>query len=163
MGDTIQIRRTYSLAYGILLVMKIVLLEDIKGIGVRGEVCTVGDGYALNFLIPQKKALETKDERGAQVAQQKAAKDQQREKRGEKEKSILNLLPDTITLQMPANEQGTLFSAVTADTIVQHLGKQDIPTAPQQFKMDPIKEVGEYTIHYRQGEKSIAVIIERSA
>ena len=71
------------------------------------------------------------------------------------------MLPDTITLQVPANEQGTLFSAVTADTIVQHLGKQDIPTAPQQFTMEPIKEVGKYTIHYKQGEKSITVIVEK--
>ena len=143
--------------------MKIVLLEDIKGLGVRGDVCSVGDGYALNFLIPQKKALETKDVQGAQVARQKTAQDQQREERAEEEQSIVKMLPDTITLQVPANDQGTLFSAVTADTIVQHLGKQDIPTAPQQFSMDPIKEVGEYTIHYKQGEKSITVIIEKSA
>ncbi len=143
--------------------MKIVLLEDIKGLGVRGDVCSVGDGYALNFLIPKKKALETKDAQGAQVARQKTAQDQQREERAEEEQSIVKMLPDTITLQVPANDQGTLFSAVTADTIVQHLGKQDIPTAPQQFSMDPIKEVGEYTIHYKQGEKSITVIIEKSA
>ena len=143
--------------------MKIVLLEDIKGLGVRGDVCTVGDGYALNFLIPQKKALEAKDEQGAQVAQQKVTQDQKREAQAEKEQSIVKVLPDTITLQMPANEQGTLFSAVTADTIVQHLGEQDIPTAPQQFTMKPIKEVGEYTIHYKQGEKSITVIVEKSA
>ena len=143
--------------------MKIVLLEDIKGLGVRGDVCTVGDGYALNFLIPQKKALETKDAQGAQVVQQKAVRDQQREQRDEKEQSIVKVLPDTITLQVPANEQGTLFSAVTADTIVQHLGKQDIPTAPQQFTMKPIKEIGEYTIHYKQGEKTITVIIEKDA
>ena len=143
--------------------MKIVLLEDIKGLGVRGDVCTVGDGYALNFLIPQKKALETKDAQGAQVAQQKVAQDKQREKRTKEEQSIVKMLPDTITLQIPANEQGTLFSTVTADTIVEHLGKQDIPTAPQQFAMEPIKEVGEYTIHYKQGEKSITVIIEKSA
>ena len=58
--------------YAILIPMKIVLLEDIKGLGVRGDVCEVGDGYALNFLIPQKKALETKDARGTQVVQQKA-------------------------------------------------------------------------------------------
>lgn len=143
--------------------MKIVLLEDIKGLGVRGDVCTVGDGYALNFLIPQKKALETKDARGAQVAQQKAVQDSRREERAEEEQSIVKMLPDTITLQVPANEQGTLFSAVTADTIVEHLGKQDIPTAPQQFSMEPIKEVGEYTIHYKQGEKTITVTIEKGA
>ena len=89
--------------------------------------------------------------------------DQKREAQAEKEQSIVKVLPDTITLQMPANEQGTLFSAVTADTIVQHLGEQDIPTAPQQFTMKPIKEVGEYTIHYKQGEKSITVIVEKSA
>ena len=141
--------------------MKIVLLEDIKGLGVRGDVCEVGDGYALNFLIPQKKALETKDARGTQVVQQKAIQDQQREQRAEKEQSIVKMLPDTIALQVPANEQGTLFSAVTADTIVQHLGKQDIPTAPQQFTMEPIKEVGKYTIHYKQGEKTITVIVEK--
>lgn len=143
--------------------MKIVLLEDIKGLGTRGDICTVGDGYALNFLIPRKKALETKDAQSAQVTQQKAIKDQQREERAKEEQSIVKILPDTITLQVPANEQGTLFSAVTADTIVQYLGKQDIPTAPQQFSMNPIKEVGEYTIHYKQGEKSITVIIEKSA
>ena len=139
------------------------LLEDIKGLGVRGDICTVGDGYALNFLIPQKKALETKDVQGTQVAQQKKAQDQKREERAEEEQSIVKMLPDTITLQVPANEQGTLFSAVTTDTIVQHLGKQGIPTAPQQFSMEPIKEVGEYTIHYKQGEKSITVTVEKSA
>ena len=141
--------------------MKIVLLEDVKGLGVRGDVREVGDGYALNFLIPQKKALETKDARGVQVVQQKAIRDQEREQQIEKEQSIVKMLPNTITLQMPANEQGTLFRAVTADTIVQHLGKQDIPTAPQQFTMDPIKELGEYTIHYKQGEKAITVIVEK--
>ena len=141
--------------------MKIVLLEDIKGLGVRGDVCEVGDGYALNFLIPQKKALETKDAKGAQVVQQQATKEQRREKQADQEQSIVKMLPDTITLQVPANEQGTLFSAVTADTIVEHLGKQDIPTAPQQFTMEPIKEVGEYTIHYKQGERTITVIVEK--
>lgn len=141
--------------------MKVVLLEDIKGLGVRGDVCTVGDGYALNFLIPQKKALETKDERGAQVVRQKAMQDKRREEQVEKEQRVVKILPDTITLRVPVNEQGTLFSAVTADTIVQHLGEQDIPTAPQQFTMEPIKEVGEYTIDYKQGEKSITVIVEK--
>ncbi|MCY4577278.1 MAG: 50S ribosomal protein L9 [Candidatus Kaiserbacteria bacterium] len=141
--------------------MKVVLLEDIKGLGVRGDVREVGDGYALNFLIPQKKALETKDVQGAQVVRQQAVKNQQREQRTEKEQGIVKMLPDTITLRVPANEQGTLFRAVTADTVVQHLGGQDIPTAPQQFAMEPIKEVGEHTIHYKQGKKTITVIVER--
>ena len=144
--------------------MQVVLLEDVKGLGARGEVCTVGDGYALNFLIPRKKALETNDSKGKQVLQQKASRDKQREDQAVQEQSIVKMLPDTITLQVPANEQGVLFSAVTTDTIVEHLGKQDIPTAPQQFLLDePIKQVGTYTIRYKQGEKIITVLVEKSA
>ena len=143
--------------------MQVVLLQDVAGLGVRGEVHTVGDGYALNFLIPQKKALETTDARGTQLAREKSRKDQKREEEMKKMQSIVALLPDTITLRVPANEQGTLFSAVTADMIVQHLGTLDIPTAPQQFSMEPIKEVGEHTIHYKEGEKKITVIVEKSA
>ena len=143
--------------------MKIVLLQDIRGLGVRGDICTVGDGYALNFLIPQKKALQTADPRGAQVLQQHFTKKQQREQQIEERQGILAMLPDTLTLQMPANEQGTLFSAVTAEVIVEHLGTMDIPTAPQQFLMEPIKEVGEHTIQYKEGEKVMTVIVEKSA
>ena len=143
--------------------MKVVLLEDIKGLGTRGDVCAVGDGYALNFLIPQKRALETLDPHGVQMVQQHLMKKQQREQETKEQKGIVAMLPDSITLKMPANEQGTLFSAVTPDVIVQHLGTMDIPTAPQQFSMDPIKETGEHTIHYKEGEKAITVIIEKSA
>lgn len=142
--------------------MEIVLLEDIRGLGVRGDVCTVGDGYALNFLIPQKKALETTDPQGKQVIQQKHTQKELRVKREEKEQGIINMLPDTITLHVPANDQGTLFSAITADTIVQHLGDTGIPTAPQQFSMKPIKEVGKHEIHYKEGEKAITVIVEKT-
>ena len=142
--------------------MKVVLLEDMRGLGVRGDVCTVGDGYALNFLIPQKKALEKNDLKAREVLQQKAQSDERREARAEQEQSIVKMLPETITLQAPANEQGTLFSAITADTLVEHLGAQDIPTAPQQFTMDPIKEVGNHTVQYKQGEKTITVVVEKS-
>ena len=143
--------------------MKVVLLEDIKGLGARGDVCAVGDGYALNFLIPQKKALETADSQGVQLMQREAGKNLLRERKTEEEKGIVAMLPNSITLQMPANEQGTLFNAVTPDIIVQHLGKIGLPTAPQQFSMDPIKEVGKHTIHYKEGEKAITVIVEKGA
>ena len=143
--------------------MKVVLLEDIKGLGVRGDVCAVGDGYALNFLIPQKKALETADPQGMQMVQTHLTKKHQREQETEKQQGIIAALPDVLTLQMPANEQGTLFSAVTTDTVVEHLGKMDIPTAPQQFSMEPIKEVGEHTVHYKEGGKTMTIIVEKSA
>lgn len=142
--------------------MKVVLLQDIKGLGARGDVCTVRDGYALNFLIPQKKALETADPRGKQEVQQQTAKKQLRARQTEKEQGVVAMLPDTITLRMPANEQGTLFSAVTPDVIVEHLGSMNIPTAPQQFSMDPIKEVGKHTIYYKEGEKTITVLVEKN-
>ena len=152
---------SYFMCYGILIFMKVVLLEDIKGLGVRGDVCVVGDGYAFNFLIPQKKALETADPRGMAVLQRKVTQEELRAQKSRKEQGIVAMLPDSITLRVPASEQGTLFSAVTAEMIVQHLGDLNIPTAPQQFSMDPIKEVGKHTVHYKGGEKAITVVVEK--
>ena len=138
------------------------MLQDIKGLGVRGDVCVVGDGYALNFLIPQKKALETSDPLGVQVIQWKLVQEERQQQRGQEEQSIVGMLPDSITLHVPANEQGTLFSAVTAETIVQYLGSMNIPVAPQQITMESIKSTGEHEVHYKGGEKTITVIIEKS-
>lgn len=143
--------------------MKVVLLEDVKRLGSRGDVCEVSDGYALNFLAPQKKAVEVKDEQGVRVAKEHKEKKNIRDQKVQERKKVVHLIPESITLQVSANDKGTLFSAITAENIVEHLGEKGIPTAPKQFLMEPIKEIGSHTIHIKDGEKPITVIIKRSA
>ena len=145
--------------------MKVVLLQDIKGLGVRGDIRSVSDGYAMNFLIPNKKAISDMDGEGKSVVHQKAVRDQRRASEGSTLQTLLEQVPDTVVLHVPANEQGTLFSAVTESTLSTYLQETHAITLPIEcFSPIAIKTVGTHTVVARHGEteKSITVTIEHA-
>lgn len=143
--------------------MKVVLLSDIKGLGTRGDVCEVEDGYAMNFLIPQGQAANVVDEHAKQALQQKDNLNRQHEHTAATEQEVFTRIPETLTIRAAVNEQGTLFSAVTANVVVKQLHEERGITVPLNwFSFDPIKETGNHIVSVTHGEltKEMTVIID---
>ncbi|OGJ67558.1 50S ribosomal protein L9 [Candidatus Peribacteria bacterium RIFCSPLOWO2_01_FULL_54_110] len=129
--------------------MKVLFLKDVPGGGRKGEVKTVADGYALNFLIPRKFAelgtpaalARAERQRSGEAGEAKVQADLLR-------KNIAALGGITIEIAEKANEKGHLFASIHADAIAAELKKQKRITLLSEFLVlpKPIKEIGEYAI-----------------
>ena len=143
--------------------MRVVLLKDIKNLGARGDTCTVGDGYALNFLIPRKEAVSAVDTQAQNIARSKSEKEARDAKKKEADKETIAALPSSVTLKAPVNDSGKLFQAVTPATLEEHFKAGGASIPAQWFSFSPIKDVGTHTVTIEHsGEtKEITLIIER--
>ena len=105
--------------------MKIILLQDVKGQGKKGQSVEVSDGYARNFLLPKKLAVEaTADNLNAMKIKEKARIAQiEREKEAARE-TVKKLEAITVNIKAKAGGAGKLFGAVTAKEIAEALEKQ---------------------------------------
>lgn len=128
--------------------MKLILLEDVKSVGKKGDLINASEGYAKNFLLPKKLAVEaTKSNLNDYELKQKAdAKHRQEEL--EKAQEIAAALKDkVVTIKVKTGGNGKLFGSVTnkevAEAIVEQT-KLDIDKKKVSIG-DPIKMVGERT------------------
>lgn len=129
--------------------MKVILLQDIEHKGKQGDVVSVADGYARNYLYPRKLAIEA----GGGALKNLQAKNAQEERKTEKLRAdadrTAELLTDkTITLTVKAGENSRLYGRVTAADIAEAVEK-DLAVKLDKRKvglLDPIKTVGEYDI-----------------
>jgi large subunit ribosomal protein L9 len=133
--------------------MKVVMLQDVGGVGQRGKVVEVSDGYALNFLIPQGKAVQGTPDTIAAVQKKQEAESAQRAKEEAATVAAIQALENAeIKCTAKASEKGGLFKAITASEIARAINEQknvDIPIAAVQLDK-PIKEVGEYTVSIKK-------------
>lgn len=129
--------------------MKVILQQDVKKLGKKGEVLEVSEGYARNFLLPQKLALEASSNNLNVVTQQKASeahrqKQQLDEARQLKEK--INQLE--VKIAVKTGEGGKVFGSVTAKDVAEALAAQHKVEVDKR-KIDckePMKNVGPYTV-----------------
>ncbi len=132
--------------------MKVVLLKDVKNIGKRDEIVTVSDGYARNFLFPQRLAAEATAGTMKEISKKRAAQDareaeQLAEARGKADK----LKGKVIELAVKCGSQGRLYGSVTTEAAAEALAKQHGVTVDKR-KVDlgdPIREVGDREISIR--------------
>ena len=105
--------------------MTVILLQDVKGQGKKGQSVEVSDGYARNFLLPKKLAVEaTADNLNAMKIKEKARLAQiEREKEAARE-TVKKLEAITVNIKAKAGGAGKLFGAVTAKEIAEALEKQ---------------------------------------
>ena len=151
--------------------MKVVLLKDIKNLGAQGDICEVGDGYALNFLIPRSDALPENDTQAGALLRKHAEKNRRREADAAAAKELASRVPSAVTMRMPVNDSGKLFQAVTPAVLCGHLEKNggddgaNITVPERWFSFAPIKEVGEHTVTLSADgeEKAVTLIIERES
>ena len=129
--------------------MQIILMEKVGNLGNLGDVVKVKDGYARNFLIPQKLARRATEAnkaefeaKRAELEKAAAAKLADMQKQGEK------LAGTTVKVSQKAGVDGRLFGSVTNFDIAEELTKQGYPVVKAQVRMPngPIKTVGDSTV-----------------
>ena len=136
--------------------MKIILLQDVPDVGQKSDVKSVADGYAMNFLIPNKLAELANAGRIKRIEVEKARL--QEEKKIQEDLLLKNLeaLKDvTSELHEKANEQGHLFKGLHKEEIARALREQaHIDILPEFITLEhPIKAVGEFEIKVRVQDK----------
>ncbi|MFH1461112.1 MAG: 50S ribosomal protein L9 [Patescibacteria group bacterium] len=129
--------------------MKIILLEDVEKLGKKGEVKETADGYARNFLIPNKKAILASKDELAKLEEQKEIETQKAEQELAQFQEIASRL-DGLEIEIKAkiSEEEKLFGAVSPNQISEKLKEQGFEISKEQIKLEkPIKEIGEYEIN----------------
>ena len=139
--------------------MKVILQQDVKGKGKKGQMIEVSDGYARNFLLPKKLALEaTADHVNTMRMNDKATAERQAKEKAEA-MALRDKLKDTvITVTAKGGGAGRLFGAVTSAEVAAALSAQTgIAVDKRKIVMeDPIKNVGTYTLKLKLGYEIIA-------
>ena len=134
--------------------MKVILTQDVRGQGKRGQMIEVSDGYARNFLLPRKLAQEaTADNVNTMKMNDKAAQERQAKERAEA-LEIRNRMKDmTVVVTAKGGGAGRLFGSVTNTEVADALAKQaDIKLDKRKIVLDePIKAVGVYTVKCKLG------------
>ena len=128
--------------------MDIILLQRIEKLGSIGDVVTVKDGYARNFLLPQKKALRA-NESNKKVfeANRDRLEKENAERRGEAEKAGEKVQGEGIVLIRAASNTGQLYGSVNVRDIAASLGEKGHEIDKKQVIMgDPIKAIGMHEV-----------------
>ena len=134
--------------------MKVILQQDVKGQGKKGEMIEVSEGYGRNFLLPRKLAVPaTADAINTMNLKEKARKAEEARQKAEAEATAEKLKECMVKLTAKAGNGGRLFGAVTTKEISDGLKAQfglDIPK--QKLVLDePIKAFGSYQVKAKLG------------
>ena len=134
--------------------MKVILTQDVRGQGKRGQMIEVSDGYARNFLLPRKLAQEaTADNINTMRMNDKATQERQAKERAEA-LELRNRMKDmTVVVTAKGGGAGRLFGSVTNTEVSEALAKQaGVQLDKRQIVLDePIKSVGVYTVKCKLG------------
>ena len=134
--------------------MKVILQQDVKGQGKKGQMIEVAEGYARNFLLPRKLAVPaTADAMNTMRLQEKARKAEEARQRAEAEATAEKLKGAVVKLTAKAGANGKLFGAVTAKEIAEGLMNQyGIEINKQKIVVEePIKSFGSYQLKAKLG------------
>ncbi len=131
--------------------MKVILADDVRGLGHRGETVTVKDGYARNFLFPQGVAYEATTANLRRLDEEKKKYDDRMlsEKRVAEEVAgkVSGL---TVVVTKKAGEADVLYGSVTASEIADALAARGIEVDRRRVELaEPIKRLGSHTVHVR--------------
>ena len=129
--------------------MKLILLEDVKKVGKKGDIVNVSDGYARNCLLPKKLAVEATNSNLNDIKLKKISDDKKRaEELSEAEKTASFLETKSIKVYVKAGENGKIFGSVTGKEIAACIKEQTgIDIDKKKIVLDePIKETGEKEI-----------------
>lgn len=128
--------------------MEVILREEIKNLGNRGEIVKVADGYARNHLLPKRLAFPATEANKKIVEQERMAHVRREAKqKGEAQDLAKQLNGVIVTFTQKAGEADQLFGSVTSKDIVEALAKQDFVIDRRKIHLDePIKQLGEHKV-----------------
>jgi large subunit ribosomal protein L9 len=128
--------------------VKVILTTDVPKLGKTGEMKTVADGYAQNFLIPQKLAVVASG--GAYRAYQHdiaSREDKRKREREEAEIAATRIGSTTLTMGVKVGEGGKLYGSITTQDIADALGRRGITVDKHKIDLDqPLKTLGTYKV-----------------
>ena len=134
--------------------MKVILLQDVKGKGKKGQMLEISDGYARNYLLPRKLAVEaTADAVNTKKMNDKAAAEKEAKERAAALEISRQLRELTLVVTAKGGGAGRLFGSVTNQEIADALkAKAGITLDKRKIVIsDPIKNVGTYTVQCKLG------------
>ena len=129
--------------------MDVILTEDVKNLGLKGELHEVADGYARNFLLPEQKAVHANDRNKERFQKEQEKIEQRRQKMVEEAEELAEELSETdLTLEKSASEEGTLYGSVTQQDILDELEEEGFDSLTQENVVinEAVREVGDYTV-----------------
>ncbi len=141
--------------------MKVILKDNIKGVGKKNEVINASDGYARNFLLPRNLAVEATPENMQKLNSQNQAKQYRKDQEKEEAQAIAKKLESiTVEIKVQAGENGKIFGSVSSKEVSESLEKQyKIIIDKKKIEIkEPIKVLGTRTVEARLFEGVIGKI-----
>ena len=147
--------------------MQIILLESLNKLGKAGDIVVVKDGYANNFLIPEKKAIIANKKNIDELEGKMAEINANNKKKIEDAEAIKSKIDGTsIEINIEANDEGVLYGSITQKQIAEAFNSKGIEIKSDMVALTPIKSLGEFEIkikHYEEVESQIKVLISRKS
>jgi large subunit ribosomal protein L9 len=128
--------------------MKLILLQDVEKLGLRGDVVDVARGYARNFLLPRRLAEDATPARVAELERVEAARALHEARSEEQAQEIAELLGKTVLrFEVKAGPTGSLFGSVTPSDVADEIWRtRKVRVDRRKIATDPIKRIGRYAI-----------------
>jgi large subunit ribosomal protein L9 len=142
--------------------MKVILLKEVRGLGHAGEIKEVSEGYARNFLLGRGLAdLVSKHSLDILEAQKNKKERIKKLEVKNKTKLAKKLKGQKFIITGKADEKGSLYSKITAKTIVDELNKQGIKIEEKEINLtEAIKKIGEHGVELNLGGEKVMIKVE---
>lgn len=146
--------------------MKVILLQDVKKLGKKGDVVNTSDGYARNFLFPRKLAIEANDSNMHVLNNKKEAERRQKTAEIEEaQKLAKEIQGKEILIKVKTGEHGRLFGSITGKDISEELKKKfNIDIDKKKIVVDVIRQLGTYEVEikiYPEISTKVKVVVDQ--
>jgi large subunit ribosomal protein L9 len=140
--------------------MKVILADDVRGLGHRGDTVSVKPGYARNFLFPQGAAYEATTANLRRLSEEKRRYDDRMlSEKGVAEEVAKKVEGLTVAVTKKAGEEGHLYGSVTASEIADALSARGIEVDRRRVELaEPIRRLGSHTVHVRLHRDVVATL-----
>ena len=140
--------------------MKVVLADDVRGLGHRGDTVTVKPGYARNYLLPQGFAYESTAANLRRLSEEKKKYDEKMlHEKAVASEAAGKVEGLKVTVVKKAGEEGQLYGSVTASEIADALAAKNVEVDRRRIELaEPIRRVGEHVVHVRLHRDVVATL-----
>ena len=141
--------------------MKVILLQDIKGVGKKDEIINASDGHAKNYLFPKKLAVPADKEHMSKLEAKKSSENHKKELEKEAAKQNKEKIAKiTLKIATKCGENGKIFGSITSKEIAENLKKQcQIEVDKKKIQLsEPIKILGTTNVDIKLYEGIIATL-----
>jgi large subunit ribosomal protein L9 len=143
--------------------MKLVLTDDVKGLGHRGDVVNVAEGYGRNFLLPRELAFPATAGNLKRLEQERKSYDARTShEKDEAQKVAKSIEGIKIVLHKKAGENDALYGSVTSSELADALAAKGVTVDKRKIDLEePIKRLGEHTVHVKlHREVAVSLTVE---